>query len=98
MSTNRKIKKPLLSEEVDELVEAQADEDAAWDESVQVKRKDSASVAIPASLAERAAFLAKLHKERNVEEWLKRIIRERVELEESAFVEGKRAISSRRRA
>ena len=84
-------------EEIDALVEAQAAEDEAWDESVQVRRKEPASVALPAGLAGRATFLAKLHKERNVGAWLKRIIRERVELEESAFVEVKRAITSRRR-
>lgn len=99
MSAKRKVKTPSLSEaEIDDIVEAQADEDAAWDKPIQVKRKESASVAIPASLAERAAFLAKLHRERDVEEWLRRIIRERIELEESAFVEVKRALVSRRRA
>jgi hypothetical protein len=37
--------------------------------------------------------LARLHRERCVEEWLMRIIRERIELEEFAFVEAKREIA-----
>jgi hypothetical protein len=36
-----------------------------------------------------------LHREKNVEEWLSRIIKERVELEEVAFSEAKRAMSGR---
>jgi len=46
-------------------------------------------------LAARAAFLAHLHREKNVEKWLARIIKERVELEEVAFSEAKRAMSFR---
>jgi hypothetical protein len=36
-----------------------------------------------------------LHREKNVEEWLSRIIKERMELEEVAFSEAKRAMSHR---
>jgi hypothetical protein len=50
---------------------------------------------IPSELAARAAFLAKLHRENNVEDWLTRIIKERVELEEVAFNEAKREMSLR---
>jgi hypothetical protein len=46
-------------------------------------------------LATRAAFLARLHREKNVEKWLARIIKERVEMEEVAFSEAKRAMSLR---
>jgi hypothetical protein len=37
-------------------------------------------------LAARAAFLAQLHRTKTVEEWLTRVIQERVELEEAVFV------------
>ena len=50
---------------------------------------------LPGDLAARAAFLAKLHREGRLEEWLARIIRERVELEEVAFIEAKRELASR---
>ena len=53
------------------------------------------ALSLPAELAARAAFLAHLHREKNVGEWLARIIKERVELEEVAFSEAKRAMSHR---
>jgi len=58
-----------------------------------VVRAKPASLHIPAELAARAAFLARLHKEENLEGWLTRIIKERVELEEVAFTEAKRELS-----
>ncbi|GEM_PF-607169 len=39
-------------------------------------------LSIPDELVQRATFLAKLHRQANVEAWLTRIIQERVELEE----------------
>ena len=73
-------------DEIDQIVAAQADDDSAWDEPVRVRRAKPASVVIPAELAARAAFLAQLHRTKSVEEWLTRIIQERVELEEAAFL------------
>ena len=48
-----------------------------------------------AELAARAAFLAKLHRKPSMEAWLRRVIQERVELEEAAFVGAKHDIASR---
>lgn len=94
-----KSKKRVLSEEeIDALVEVQADDDEAWDAPVQVKRKQEDVLSLPADLAARAAFLARLHKEPNTTEWLKRIIAERIELEESAFLDFKRTLASHHRA
>ena len=42
----------------------------------------------------RAAFLARLHREKHVEKWLARIIRERVEIEEDAFAEIKCSVAA----
>jgi len=39
--------------------------------------------------------LAKLHREKSIEEWLTRIIRERIELEEIAFSEVKRELKGK---
>jgi len=39
-----------------------------------------------------------MHKEPGVEEWIKRIIRERVEMEEVAFVEAKRELIEKEKA
>jgi len=88
-------KKQLTEEEVDHIVESQAEDDSAWEKPIRVRRARPASLSIPAELAARAAFLAKAHREKNVEDWLTRVIRERIELEEIAFNEAKREMSLR---
>ncbi|PKO20650.1 MAG: hypothetical protein CVU38_18985 [Chloroflexi bacterium HGW-Chloroflexi-1] len=95
MSTQDRTKKPLSEQEVDRIVVAQADDDPAWEQPVRVHKAKPASVPIPADLAARAAFLAQLHRRPSVEEWLTRIIQERVELEEAAFVGVKRDLAVR---
>jgi hypothetical protein len=72
----------LSQEEIDERVIAEIDDPSAWEEPIEVRRDVPAKLSISAELAVRAEFLAKLHHEANVERWLTRIIRERVELEE----------------
>ena len=74
----------MKEEEIDALVIAQANDDAAWEQQIEVHRKIT-SVALPAALAERAAFFAHIHREKNLESWLYRIIQERVDIEEAAF-------------
>jgi hypothetical protein len=58
----------------------QADDDSAWEKPIRVHQAAPASLSIPAELAARAAFLA----------------RERIELEEVAFVEAKRDLARKR--
>lgn len=94
-SRSKSRKKQLAEEVVDKTVESQAEDDSAWEKPIQVRKARNASLSLPAELAARAAFLTKLHREKNVEDWLRRIIKERVELEELAFVEAKREISLR---
>lgn len=55
-------KRPATQDEIDEHVVAQAETDAAWEAPVRVSRKQSA-IGLPASLAQRAAFLARLRRE-----------------------------------
>lgn len=88
----------LSDEEIDRVVEGQANDDEAWEEAVEVSGKDQAALSIPSDLAKRATFFAKLHKASDAEEWLTRIIKERVELEESVYVEIKRSLDATRRA
>jgi hypothetical protein len=90
---NKTSKKKLSQGEIDQLVVEQANDDSAWDEPVHVRQSKPSSFSLPADLASRAAFLAKLHKETGVEKWLVRVIRERIELEEVAFVEAKRELA-----
>ena len=94
-SKKRSMRKQLSQVGIDKLVEFQAEEDTAWEKPINVRRTKSAALSLPAELAARAAFLARLHREKNVGEWLARIIKERVELEEVAFSEAKRAMSHR---
>ena len=79
--------------EIDQKVISHAREQSAWEKPVHVRRTKPASLSIPAELAARAAFLARLHREKGPEDWLTRIIRERVELEEVAFIEAKRDLT-----
>jgi hypothetical protein len=81
-------------EDVDERVITQADDDSAWEPLVHVARKQAA-IGLPASLAQRAAFLARLHRERNLQSWVERVVRERVELEERAFTQARRELGSK---
>ena len=78
--------KKLSEPEIDHRVAAQADDDSAWEKPIRVRRTKPASLAIPANLAARAAFLAQLHRTKNVDDWLTHIIQERIELEEAAFI------------
>jgi hypothetical protein len=95
MTAKKKTTKKLSEEEIDTIVEGQADDESVWGPRIQVREKKAASVSIPPELAARVTFLAQLHRERNAEDWLTRIIKERVELEEVAFIEAKREMFTR---
>ena len=82
-------------EEIDATVEAQADDDSAWEKPVRVRKTKLASVPLPAELAARAAFFARLHREASIEDWLRRVIRERIDMEEAAFAELKRDLNAK---
>ena len=84
----------FTQEEIDERVIAQADDDSAWEPPVHVSPKRTA-IGLPGNLAQRAAFLARLHRERNLQAWAERVIRERVELEERAFTQARRELGSK---
>ena len=95
MNTKKRTKtKQPSQKEIDKIVESQAEDESEWEQPIQVRRRKHASLAISGELAARAAFLARLHREKSVEDWLSRIIRERVELEETAFSRAKRELSS----
>ena len=93
MSTKTKATHKLSELEIDQLVAAQADHDADWEQPIRVERSNPAPLALPGDLAARAAFLAQLHRTSSVEEWLMRVILERVELEEAVFVEIKQNLA-----
>ena len=95
MSTRNSTKKKPSEREIDEIVAAQANDDSAWEKPVRVRRTKPASLSIPADLAARAAFLAQLHRTKNVDHWLTHIIQERIELEEAAFVGVKQDLAAK---
>ena len=80
----------MSEEEIDRIVIAQADNKTAWEKPLEVRRTKSTSVLIPAALAAQAAFFARLHLEANLNNWLKRIIQERLDIEEAAFAGSKK--------
>ena len=84
----------LTEDEIDERVIAEADDDSAWDPPIHVSRKQAA-IGLSGNLAQRAAFLARLHRERNLQSWVERVVRERVELEERAFTQARRELASK---
>jgi hypothetical protein len=91
MRVKRKVK-VLSEEEIDKIVVAQANDASAWGKPLRVRRPKSASVSLPAELAARAAFFARLHRQPKVEDWLRQIIQERMDLEEAAFAGVKREL------
>lgn len=96
MNTKGRAKgKRLSDEEIDRIVVAQANDDSAWGKPIRTNKVKPTSVCLPAELAARAAFLARLHREPRLEDWLTHIIKERVELEEAAFVGMKRDLSTK---
>jgi len=92
MKAKRKV---LSEEEVDEFVVAQAENDSAWGKPVKVCKPKLTFLALPYALAARAAFFARLHRETSLEDWLKRIIQERLDIEEAAFAGFKRELLSK---
>jgi predicted component of type VI protein secretion system len=59
-------------------------------------RKNKVNLSLDsADLAARAAFLARGHRSESLDEWLTHVIRERVELEEAAFVGAKQELVTR---
>lgn len=87
------MKSTYTESEIDDMVVAEADIDSAWGEPVYVQREQAVALPISERLVIRARFLAALHRENNVEKWLERIIRERIEMEESVFANVRRELA-----
>jgi hypothetical protein len=92
------MKKRTRPEEIDELVTAQVDDDSAWEEPVKVRPAKSMALVLPAELVVRAAFCARMSRAASVGDWLRRVVQERVELEEAVFARLQRHKESDERA
>jgi hypothetical protein len=88
-------KAKLSQEAIDKIVVAQANDDTAWTTPVHVRKARAAAIPFSADLVARAAFFARLHRETNVEAWFKRVIQERLDLEEAAFAGVKRELQAK---
>lgn len=84
--------KKLSEHEIDEIVIAQADDDAAWDAPIDVQVDVATTLSLSPELAAKAAFFARLHNMENGEAWLQTIIKERIAFEESAFADLKQVM------
>lgn len=89
-----KKKRVKTEREIDEAVIATADDNATWKKPVRVRRAKRESVSLPAEIAARASFFARLHREPNLEQWIKRIVSERIDIEEAAFAASKRELAT----
>ena len=83
----------LSEEEIDEAVIAEAEDESAWDEPVSVTREGTEVFSLSLEAAERARFFARLHREPDLQRWLRRVIEERLDLEEAAFGDAKRELA-----
>lgn len=81
-------------DEIDRLVTIQADDKSAWEKPLTIRRPKSKSLLLPARLAARAGFFARLHGETRLEKWVEQIVKERVEIEEAAFSAAKKSLAS----
>ena len=95
MNAKDKTRETLSEQEIDQMVTTQANDDSAWGKPVRVHRTKPASLSISADLAARATFLAQLHRTRSMEDWLTRVIQERIELEEAAYIGVKQDLAAK---
>jgi len=91
-----KYKKRKLTEgEIDRLVVAEANDMPKWGEPVSVK---PTSIRLSPSIIQKAKYLARLHKTRGYQTWIKQVLQERIRLEEeilSGFKKESRAASGK---
>ena len=93
MNTENELRQ-FSEKQIDEIVIAQARDDKAWEEPISVRRDIPTTMLLPPGLATRAAFFAQLHKMPSVEEWLRNIIKERIDFEEAAFAGLKQSLTA----
>ena len=62
-----KKKRVKTEREIDEAVIAAAEDNGTWEKPVRVRRAKGESVSLPAEIAARATFFARLHREANLE-------------------------------
>ena len=79
--------KKLTEEEIDKIVISEADDMSKWEKPISVK---PTSIRFSSEIIEKAKYLARLHKTRGYQTWLKQIVEERIDLEEKLLSDFKR--------
>ncbi len=90
---NASTKKAISEKDIDRAVIAEANDDSAWEAPVSVRKTAPTLVSLPAEIAARAAFVARLHRKTNLEQWITEILQERLAIEENIYSEVKRELS-----
>ena len=85
--------KKFNDQEIDDIVISQADDDSAWEKPISIKVDKTLTVSLSRELTARAIFLARLHQNISVEQWIEAIITERIAFEEKAFTTLKQHLS-----
>lgn len=77
---------------IDELVTAQADDERAWTAPIRVRRAKPTAISLSPSQAIQAAYFARLHHERDLDSWVRRVVQERLDWEQAALAVAKRRL------
>ena len=77
----KKNSKKLTNEQIDEIVTIESDDLSKWEEPIEVKAPQAILLRLSPELIQKIKFLATIHKTDNYQNWLEKIIKERIQLE-----------------
>jgi len=78
----KKNSKKLTNEQIDEIVTKESDDLSKWEEPIEVKAPQAILLRLSPELIQKIKFLATIHKTDNYQNWLEKIIKERIQLED----------------
>jgi predicted transcriptional regulator len=87
-------KRKVSERQIDEIVTTEAEDLSKWEEPVLVKQSGVTSIRLSSETISKARRLAKIHKSRGYQTWLKQVIEERIRLEEDILSELKEGLRS----
>ena len=87
-------KRELSERQIDEIVTKEAEDPSKWEEPVLVKQSGVTSIRLSSETIRKAKRLAKIHRSRGYQTWLKQVIEERIRLEEDILTELREGLGS----
>ena len=84
MAGMRQKKEHLTEKDIDEIVIKEADDSSRWGKPIHVKPRIAIPLPLPAKLVKRAKSIAQRRKAGGYQDWLLKVIEERIASEESA--------------